>query len=99
MTRKEIQTLHPGWELYKDGCPGGESPAQILSRAADFTALAGTISGRVLAFSHGHFLRAVAIAWMQLDIKAAAALYLDVATLSILRQDEHGRVLAMWNAP
>jgi len=99
MTRKEIQTLHPGWELYKDGCPGGESPAQILSRAVDFTALAGTVSGRVLAFSHGHFLRAVAIAWMQLDIKAAAALYLDVATLSILRLDEHGRVLAMWNAP
>ena len=99
MTRKEIQRLHPGWELYKDGCPGGETPVQILSRAEDFITLASPVKGRVLAFSHGHFLRAVAIGWMKLDIAAAAALYLDVATLSILRQDQHGRVLAVWNAP
>ena len=65
----------------------------------DFIALAAATNGRVLAFSHGHVLRAVAIAWMKLEIGAAAALYLDVATLSILRHDEQGRVLAVWNAP
>ena len=99
-TTTTIQESRPGWELYRDGCPGGESPAQIRARAADFIALAAsTTNGRVLAFSHGHFLRAVAIAWMGLDIESARALYLDVATLSVLRHDEHGRVLAMWNAP
>jgi broad specificity phosphatase PhoE len=99
ITTKAIHEARPGWELYRNGCPGGETPGQIYTRAVDFIALAATVNGRVLAFSHGHFLRAVAIAWMELDIKAASALYLDVATLSILRHDEHGRVLAVWNAP
>jgi broad specificity phosphatase PhoE len=99
MTTKAIHESQPDWELYKDGSPGGETPAHIYARAVDFIALVSSIDGRVLAFSHGHFLRAVAIAWMRLEIEAASALYLDVATLSLLRNDEHGRVLAMWNAP
>jgi broad specificity phosphatase PhoE len=99
LTTKAIQESRPGWELYKDGCPDGETPAQMLGRAKEFIVLATATNGRVLAFSHGHFLRAVAIAWMELDIQSAKALYLDVATLSLLRHDEHGRVLAMWNAP
>jgi probable phosphoglycerate mutase len=99
VTTRTIHESRPRWELYQDGCPGGETPAQIRARAVDFIALTAATNGRVLAFSHGHFLRAVAIAWMDLDIKDAAALYLDVATLSVLRHDEHGRVLAVWNAP
>ena len=102
-TTKEIHQVRPAWELYKDGCPGGETPAQMHARAEGFishAAAGAPANGRVLAFSHGHFLRAVAFAWMALDIKAAGALYLDVATLSILRQGEDKvRVLAMWNAP
>ena len=99
MTTKAIRESRPGWELYKDGSPGGETPAQIYRRAMDFIKLASTAGGRVLAFSHGHFLRAVAIAWMRLDVRAASTLDLDVATLSLLRDDEHGRLLAMWNSP
>jgi broad specificity phosphatase PhoE len=64
-----------------------------------FIAIVTGVNGHVLAFSHGHFLRAVAIAWMELEINAASALYLDVATLSMLRRDENGRLLAVWNAP
>lgn len=100
-TTKEIHQARPGWELYKDGSPGGETPEKIHARAEEFislVSLAAPVNCRVLAFSHGHFLRALAIAWMGLDIKAAAALYLDVATLSTLRHDDHGRVLAVWNA-
>ena len=97
-TTKEIQLSRPGWDLYKDGSPGGETPAQIIARAQDFISLAAGAKGRALAFSHGHFLRAVVIAWMGFDIEAAGALYLDVATISIVR-DDHGRVLAVWNAP
>jgi broad specificity phosphatase PhoE len=102
-TTKEIHLVRPAWELYRDGCPGGETPEQMHARAEDFIALAflgAQANGRVLAFSHGHFLRAVAIAWMGLGIKVAGALHLDVATVSILRQgDDKDRVLAMWNAP
>ena len=99
ITTEAIHEAHPGWELYMDGCPGGETPAQIYARALEFIALATSGHSRVLAFAHGHILRAVAIAWMSLDITAAARLELDVATLSVLRHDVHGRVLAIWNAP
>jgi broad specificity phosphatase PhoE len=99
ITTKAIHDSRPGWELYKDGCPGGETPAQIYTRALEFIALAESSGGRVLAFAHGHILRAVAVAWMSLDITAGARLLLDVATLSVLRHDEHGRLLAVWNAP
>jgi probable phosphoglycerate mutase len=98
-TSKQIRESEPDWELYKDGSPGGETPRQILARAQEFIELAVEANGAVLAFSHGHFLRAVAIAWMGLEIKAAGALYLDVATLSILRDHDNERVLAVWNAP
>jgi probable phosphoglycerate mutase len=99
MTTKAIHESRPEWELYRDGSPGGETPAQIYARAVDFITLASAVKGRVLAFSHGHFLRAVAIGWIRLDIKAASSLHLDVATLSLVRDDERGRVLAMWNSP
>ncbi len=100
ITSAQIHQQHRGWEIYRDGSPGGETPAQIYARALEFIRLCETVDGRVLAFAHGHILRAVAVAWLRLDITAAAGLQLDVATLSRLREDpDHGRLLAMWNAP
>ena len=99
MTTTAIHESRPDWEVYKDGSPGGETPAQIYARAIDFINLASAAGGRVLAFSHGHFLRAVAVAWMRLDLSAASSLDLDVATVSLLRDDQRGRLLAMWNSP
>jgi len=98
ITSKTIHQTQPGWEVFKDGCPGGESPDQVYARAKEFLDLAEAAGGRVLAFAHGHILRAVAVAWLDLDIRAARAFQLDVATLSTLRDGDHGRVLAMWNA-
>ena len=98
LTSKQIHESNPAWEVYKDGCPGGETPAQIYSRAQEFLALAGTSGGRVLAFAHGHFLRAVGAAWIGAELGVAAGLMLDVATLSVLRDDGH-RLIALWNAP
>jgi broad specificity phosphatase PhoE len=100
ITSAQIHQQNPGWEIYRDGSPGGETPAQIYARAIEFVKLCETVDGRVLAFAHGHILRAVAVAWLRLDITAAANLQLDVATLSRLREDaDQGRLLAMWNAP
>jgi probable phosphoglycerate mutase len=100
ITSAQIHQQHPGWDIYRDGSPGGETPAQIYARALEFIRLCETVDGRVLAFAHGHILRAVAVAWLRLDITAAAGLQLDVATLSRLREGpDHGRLLAMWNAP
>lgn len=99
LTRRRILESRPDWDLYRDGCPGGETPSQVYERACAFIDMAGTNQGRVLAFAHGHILRAVAVAWVGLGIEVAEALELDVATLSILGDGERGRVLQMWNAP
>ena len=100
MTSRQIHESDPDWELYKDGCPGGEAPAEIYSRACAFIDVATARSdGRLLAFSHGHILRAVAVAWIAADIGLAARLVLDVASINILRDDfDRGRVVALWNA-
>ncbi|HEV2477051.1 MAG TPA: histidine phosphatase family protein [Candidatus Dormibacteraeota bacterium] len=98
LTTKQIQESDPGWELYRDGCPHGESPHQVYARAMRFIDLVVSEGeGRVLAFGHGHILRAIAVAWIGADITVATHLQLDVATLDILRDADHGRVIALWN--
>ena len=99
LTTDEIRSRNPGWELYKDGSPGGETPAQIEERATEFIDfVTGMNQARVLAFAHGHILRAVAVCWIGARLTVAAGLQLDEATISILRDGDHGRVIRLWNA-
>jgi broad specificity phosphatase PhoE len=99
LTTKQIRESDPGWDIYRDGCPHGESPAQVYARAERFIALVTSRGeGRALAFGHGHMLRAIAVAWIGADITIATHLQLDVATLDILRDADHGRAIALWNA-
>ena len=100
LTTQQIHESNPDWELYRDGCPGGETPAQLYARAQRFVDLVTSRErARALAFSHGHILRAIAVAWIAAGIRVATGLQLDVATLSILRDADRGRVIALWNAP
>ena len=99
LTSATIHESRPGWEIYHDGCPGGESPDQVYDRATQFIELALSAGGNVLAFAHGHILRAVAVAWLAVDVVYAAHFRLDVATLSELAATDRGRELALWNAP
>ena len=100
LTSAQIHQTDPDWELYRDGSPGGETPQQIYERAGSFLDFAVSRGGaRVIAFAHGHILRAIGVAWIGSAITVAAGLELDVATLSILRDGNHGRVIALWNAP
>lgn len=98
VTSKQIHETNPNWEVYLDGSPGGETPEQIYARAQDFLLLAGKSGGRVLAFAHGHILRAIGAAWIRADVRVAVGLMLDEATLSVLRDDGH-RLIGLWNAP
>lgn len=100
LTSAEIRRTNPKWELYRDGSPGGETPALIAARAQEFIDLVTSTreSGRVIAFAHGHILRAVAATWIKADLTVAARLQLDVATLNILRDGDHGRVIGLWNS-
>ena len=100
LTSREIRAEDPAWELYKDGCPDGETPAEIYSRASAFideVTQRGN-EGRAIVFSHGHILRAIGVAWIGAGLTVASGLQLDVATLSVLRDGDHGRVIALWNA-
>lgn len=97
LTSAEIWAQRQDWQIYADGCPGGETPAQVYSRAQTFLSEVAGIEGAAIAFSHGHFLRAVAVAWVDLGIGAAACVALDTAALSVLRDGERGRVIQRWN--
>ncbi len=100
LTSHQIHESDPNWELFNDGSTAGESPDQIYARAGDFIDLATRhADASVLAFGHGHILRAVAVAWIRAGIRIASGLQLDVATLSILSDGGRGRVIALWNAP
>jgi len=100
LTSNQIHASNPDWEIFRDGSPGGESPDQIYARAGKFIDLTTQQAGAsVLAFGHGHILRAVAVAWIQAGIRVASGLQLDVATLSILSDSGRGPVIALWNAP
>lgn len=96
----EILSLRPQWNIFRDGCPGGETAQQISERADGVVAKLKAGVGNVAVFSHGHFLRAVAIRWVALPIEAGARLYLNTGSISVLgfehdRMDEP--VIRLWN--
>ena len=96
---KEIHLARPDWELFRDGCPGGEGPADIGRRADRVVARARAIDGNLLLFSSGHFLRVLAARWLGLEAGAGRLFLLDTASLSALGF-EHGPaepVIRFWN--
>lgn len=97
VTTADIHRRQPDWELFRDGCPGGESPAEGAARARAFLAVLATQEGTVALFSHGHFMRALATSWVHLDISAAAHLGLDASGVGVLRQSDRGRLIQRWN--
>jgi broad specificity phosphatase PhoE len=98
ITSKEIRERRPDWDLWRDGCPNGESIEQVRTRAAAFLEkLDGVVEGSVIAFSHGHFLRVLALVFLHLPDSAGARLNLETAAVSVLRRDEQGNVLELWN--
>lgn len=98
----EILAERPGWNIWTDGCLGGESPAQVSARADRLVQRLRALSGNVAVFGHGHFGRALAVRWVGLPLTAGASLLLDPATVSMLGIDSaHGAipVIERWNAP
>ena len=97
----EIRAARPEWNIFRDGCPNGEMPAQVSNRADRLIERLITMSGNVALFSHGHFLPALATRWIELAIEEGQHLPLSTASLSILSfNPTHSevRVVALWNA-
>ena len=96
---EEIRAKRPDWQLFRDGCPNGESPQQVGARADRVVSRIRAIKGNVLVFSSGHFLRVFAARWVGLEPAAGKFLMLDVASLGALsyEHDPSQPVIRFWN--
>ena len=98
-TSADIRTERPDWQLFRDGCPGGELPDQVGARADRAARRVRAMGGDVLLFSSGHFLRVFAARWLGLDPGAGRYFLLDTASLSAVGY-EHDRsepAIRLWN--
>ena len=90
----EITQESPDWELFHDGCPGGESPDNVARRADDFIARVHQWQGNILAFSSGHMIRMIAARWNRLPPLAGRLFYCRPASIGILGFEHDS-----WNEP
>jgi probable phosphoglycerate mutase len=95
----EIRAGRPDWQLFRDGCPGGESPAAVGARADRVVARVRAARGDVLLFSSGHFLRVLAARWLGLEAGAGRYFLLGTASLSALGYEhaESEPVIRLWD--
>jgi broad specificity phosphatase PhoE len=99
LTLEQIHMRAPGWLLFIDGCPGGESPAQVAERVDRVIARIRAVDGDVALFAHGHLLRVFAARWVGLPPAAGHHFLLDPATVSVLAHSHGIPVVKSWNAP
>jgi broad specificity phosphatase PhoE len=95
----EIHAERPDWELFRDGCPGGETPQQVGARADRVVKRIREIQGNVLIFSSGHILRVLSARWLGLEPVAGKYLLLSTASLSALSYEHNlsQPAIQLWN--
>lgn len=97
----DIRKARPEWNVFWDGCPGGESPAQVSERADRMITQLRTLEGNIAIFSHGQFGRVMGARWIELQVRQAQNLLLGTASISILGY-EHNLAevpaIVLWNA-
>jgi broad specificity phosphatase PhoE len=93
----DIRREHPGWTLWLDGVPEGETIAQVQTRVDRAIAELRSVAGDAAVFAHGHLLRVLAARWLGLEPAAGRLFALDPATISILGYERETPVVRMWN--
>jgi probable phosphoglycerate mutase len=95
----EIWAERPDWQLFRDGCPGGESPEQVGARADRVVGRVRAVEGDSLLFASGHILRVLAARWLDLPPGAGRHFVLGTAGLSVLgyEHDRTSPVIRLWN--
>jgi probable phosphoglycerate mutase len=99
LTRKEILDQRPDWLIFRDGCPGGETPAQVGERVDRVLARVRDTQGNVALFAHGHVFRVLVARWLGLPPGGGQHFVLDTATLSVLGDYQGSPAVKIWNAP
>jgi probable phosphoglycerate mutase len=99
-TTTDILKERPDWELFRDGCPGGESPGDVAARADRFLARVHDLDGDVLAFSSGHMIRMIAARWLGLSPATGRVFFCRPAGVGVLGFEHDRRdqpILNLWN--
>ena len=99
LTTKQIHQGRPGWQIFRDGAPGGETPGQIAARVDRVIARIRAATDDVALFAHGHVLRVLAARWIGLPAGAGQHFLLDTGTLCILGYYRDVPVVRVWNGP
>jgi probable phosphoglycerate mutase len=101
LTSPQIHEANPGWNLWRDGCPGGESPEHVAARCDrvidELLAQASGGTGDAIVFAHGHILRSLAARWCELPVSAGERLLLSTAAASSLSFEHRARAIKFWN--
>lgn len=105
LTTPEIRERRPGWSLWRDGCPGGESPEEVgvrVDRVLDLVtsgdgAGPGGGHGPALMFAHGHILRVLSARWIGLEVDGGSRLVLKPAAVGLLGHERETRAIEGWN--
>ena len=95
----EILAEHPDWQLFRDGCPGGESLAEIGARADRVVSRVRAVRGDVLLFSSAHFLRVLSARWLGLEPAGGRNFFLGTASVSVLGYEHNlsEPIIRLWN--
>lgn len=96
-TTIEIRKEHPGWTLWRDGVPDGETAAEVGERADRIIDELRAAAGDAAVFAHGHVLRVLAARWLGLQPDAGRLFALDPGTISILGYERETSVIREWN--
>ena len=99
LTPKEIHEVAPGWLIFRDGCPRGETPEQVGARVDRIIARTRARDGDILLFAHGHVLRVLAARWIGLPPGGGQHFLLDTGTLCVLSYYHDVPAVRIWNGP
>lgn len=97
LTTPQIRVDRPDWNLWRDGCPGGEGPEQVGRRADRVLERLRSVDGDAIVFGHGHLLRALTARWLGMEVAAGARFALAAGALCTLGFERETEVVVGWN--
>jgi broad specificity phosphatase PhoE len=97
LTTPQIHERDPDWNLWRDGCPDGESPEDVQARVDPVLSRVVAVEGVALCFAHGHVLRVLTTRWLEMDLSAGARFKLAAAGVGVLGYERTTSVLESWS--
>ncbi|HEX4011535.1 MAG TPA: histidine phosphatase family protein [Solirubrobacteraceae bacterium] len=97
LTTPQIRETAPDWWLWRDGCPGGETPPQIGARVDRVLERFAALDGNGVAFAHGHVLRVFTARWVEMEVAAGARFKLEAGSMGLLAYERETQVLDRWS--